>query len=290
MKRSGAISFRLPATIPVSGGRMPEGGTTAMSIIGTWLELPAIPQVVLLGAFLLITGTVINLLSFYGPAGRWIGSFKGVVAPFFTAVTVIFALLAAFIASDVWRRNMEASQVVRAEADVLLGLYHLTPETAPGAAAVHDRIRAYIDSVIRQEWPRMYVGEGAPETEAALDALFREILSPSAQGSMQAAADYARVESALKLRTLHATRLSLAADRTDELKWATVLLLAVLAQLAIAVVHLERPRPQVAALTIFSASVVVALGLVAIQERPFVPPLEVPPTALEQVLRLTPAK
>src|SRR4051794_40820631 len=141
---------------------MPAGRATGMSVIGTWLELPAIAQVLLLGAFLLITGTVIHLLSFYGPAGRWVGRFKGIVGPFFTSVTVIFAFLAAFIASDVWRRNTEAAQVVRAEADALLSLYHLTPETAPDAAAVHNRIRAYTESVIRQEWSRMYAGEGAP--------------------------------------------------------------------------------------------------------------------------------
>jgi uncharacterized membrane protein len=261
-----------------------------MSMIGTWLELPVLPQILLLAAFFLLTGTVIHLLSFYGLAGRWFGSFKGIVSPFFASVTVIFALLAAFIANDVWHRNTEASQVVRAEADALLSLYYLTPETAPDAATVHNRIRAYTESVIRQEWPRMYVGEGAPETEAALDALLQEIFGRSARDTINPAIERARIDTALKLRTIHANRLSLAADRTDELKWATLLILGSIAQLAIAVVHLERPRPQIAALAIFSGAMVIALGLVAVQERPFVPPLEVPPTALEEVLQVIPAK
>jgi hypothetical protein len=261
-----------------------------MSMIGTWLELPVIPQVLLLAAFYLITGTVMHLLSFHGPVGRWVGSFKGIVGPFFTSVTVIFALLAAFIANDVWRRDTEAAQVVRAEADALLSLYYLTPEAVPDAAMVHNRIRAYTESVIRQEWPRMYVGEGASETEAALGALFQEILGRSAGDAVSSAIERARIDIALKLRTIRANRLSLAADRTDELKWATLLIIAVMAQFAIAVVHLERPRPQIAALAIFSGAVVIALGLVAVQERPFVPPLEILPTALEEVLRVIPAK
>jgi hypothetical protein len=261
-----------------------------MSIIGTWLELPAMPQLLLLTAFYLMTGTVIHLLSFYGFAGRWIGSFKGIVGPFFTSVTVIFALLAAFIANDVWHRNTEASQVVRAEADALLALYHLTPETAPDAAAVYNRIRAYTESVIRQEWPQMHVGEGAPETQAALDALFQAILGRSARGTVNPAVERASIDTVLKLRTIHANRLSLAADRTDELKWATLLILGAIAQLSIAAVHLERPRPQIAALAMFSGAVVIALGLVAVQERPFAPPLEVLPTALEEVLQVIPVK
>jgi hypothetical protein len=261
-----------------------------MSIIGTWLELPVMPQISLLAAFYLLTGTIIHLLSFHGPVGRWAGSFKGIVGPFFTSVTVIFALLAAFIANDVWRRNAEAAQVVRAEADALLNLYYLTPRTAPGAAAVYNRIRAYIESVIRQEWPRMNVGDDAPETEAALDALFEEILSRSARSIFNSAVERARIDLIIKLRTIHANRLSIATDRTDEIKWATLLILAVMAQLAIAAVHLERPRPQIAVLTIFSGAVVIALSLVAIQERPFVPPLEVPLTDLERLLRVIPAK
>jgi hypothetical protein len=259
-------------------------------MIGTWLELPVIPQILLLAAVYLITGTVMHLLSFHGPMGRWVRSFRGIVGPFFTSVTVIFALLAAFIANDVWRRDTEAAQIVRAEADALLSLYYLTPETAPDAAVVHNRIRAYTESIIRQEWPRMYAGDGAPETEAVLDALFQEILGRSAGDASNSAIERARIDIALKLRTIRANRLSLAADRTDELRWSILLILAVMAQFAIAAVHLERPRPQIAALAIFSGAVVIALGLVAVQERPFVPPLEIPPTALEEVLRVIPAK
>ena len=108
-------------------------------------------------------------------------------------------------------------------------------------------------------------GEGTPEAEAALDALFREVLTRSVQRTGNPVVERARIDLALKLRTLHATRLSLAADRTDELKWLILLILGVVAQLAIAVVHLERPRPQIGALAIFSAAVVIALGLVAIR-------------------------
>jgi hypothetical protein len=53
-------------------------------------------------------------------------------------------------------------------------------------------------------------------------------------------------------------------------------------------VHLERPRPQLAAPTIFSATVVIGLGLVAVQERPFAPPLGVSPAPLEEVFLAIP--
>jgi hypothetical protein len=261
-----------------------------MSIIGVWLELPVMSQLLLLAAFYLVTGTIIHLLSFHGATGRWFGGLKGIVGPFFTSVTVIFGLLVGFIAGDVWQRRAEALQIVRAEADALLSLYYLTPETDPDAATIRNLIRVYAESVIRQEWLRMHVGQGAPETGAALSVLFQGILYRSTQGTISPAIERARIDTALRLRTIRANRLSLADDRTDELKWATLLLLAVVAQLAIAVVHLERQRPQIGALAIFSGAVVIALGLVALQERPFMPPLQVSSAALEEVLQAIPAK
>jgi len=261
-----------------------------MSIIGTWLELPVRPLLLLLAAFYFATGTIIHLLSFYGPTGRWCANFKGVVGPFFTSVTVIFGLLAGFVAGDVWRRSAEAGRVVCAEANDLLALYWLTPETDRDAATIRSLIRAYVESVLRQEWPRMHDGEGAPDTEAALGALLKQILNRSEQGSISQAIDRTRLDAALALRTTRADRLLLAGDRTDELKWATILLLAVVAQLAIAVVHLERRYPQIGALAIFSGAVVIALGLVALQERPFAGPLQISSDALSDVLGAIPAQ
>jgi hypothetical protein len=65
-------------------------------------------------------------------------------------------------------------------------------------------------------------------------------------------------------------------------------LLALITQLAIAVVHLERARPQLAALFIFTLGAVSVLGLLAIHEAPFEPPVFVPPGPIADVLRQVP--
>jgi len=58
-------------------------------------------------------------------------------------------------------------------------------------------------------------------------------------------------------------------------------------QLAIGMVHLERPRAHIAAVAIFSLAAVITLGLIALQEYPFDGPLSVPPLPLEQLLKAT---
>ena len=81
------------------------------------------------------------------------------------------------------------------------------------------------------------------------------------------------LDTVLKLRSSRHDRLAMSGDRSDRTKWAAVLFLALITQVAIGIVHLERPRAQVAALSIFSMAVVITLGLVAIRERPFDGPL-----------------
>ncbi len=115
----------------------------------------------------------------------------------------------------------------------------------------------------------MLHGGRSDRSEAALDNLIKGVAAAPVFGSGELTVQRARLDLALKLHTLRETRIELAADRTDEVRWATLLILGLLTQLAIASVHLEMPRPQIAALMIFSITAIIGLGLVAIEERPF---------------------
>jgi Protein of unknown function (DUF4239) len=261
-----------------------------MRIVGIWLELPVWQQLLALAGFYATTGIFIHLLAFHSPTSELTRSFKGVVAPFFVSVVLIFGLLLGFIARDVWQRNTDAVQVVRGEGDALFALSHLSPDSDPGAAKLPNLIVAYAQSVVGDEWPQMREGKRAAATETAFTSLLSAIVDAPVSGSSGSAVQRARFDLVLKLHTLRETRLALAGDRTDEIKWTTLLILGLISQIAIAAVHLETPRPQIAALTIFSMAAVIGLGLVAIQERPFTPPLEVSPGPLLDVIRETPAR
>jgi hypothetical protein len=257
-------------------------------MLGAWLELPVWAMLLLLTIAYVATGSVIHWLSFHSPASQWAASFKGIVGPFFNAVAVIFALLAGFLAGDVWERSNRAERLVQGEADGLLALVDISTAAGSGAATLRGLIRAYAQSVVKDEWVRMQNGEGAAETEAVLAQLLTVPLGSAAVSQTNPAAERALIDTVLKVRATRSERISLAANRTAEIRWATVLLLGLLTQLAIGLVHLERPRPQFAALAIFSAAAVVALGLVAVQERPFAVPLQVSPAPFEDVVRLIP--
>jgi len=261
-----------------------------MGIVGRWLELPVWQQLLALAGFYATAGIAMHLLAFHSPVSGWAKSFRGVVAPFFVSPILIFGLLLGFVAGDVWHRNALAVQVVRGEGDALFSLSHLSPETSPGGVRLQGLIRAYAQSVVSEEWPRMQEGKRAAGSETALTSLLDAIVDAPASGNSGAAVQRARFDLVLKLHTLRESRLTLAGDHTDELKWAALLILGLVSQIAIAAVHLEVPRPQIAALAIFSTAAVIGLGLVAVQERPFSRPLEVSPEPLVDVVNEIPAR
>jgi len=261
-----------------------------MWVLGSWLELPVWQLLLALAGLYATAGVAMHLLAYHGPVSEWARSFRGVVAPFFVSVILLFGLLLGFVAGDVWRRNAEVVHAVRSEGEALFAIAHLSPDTEPGGARIQNLIRAYAQSLLTEEWPQMQNGKHAAGSEAPFVSLLSALVDAPVSGNAGLAVQKARLDIVMKLHALRETRLALAGDRTDEIKWATLLLLGLMSQIAIAAVHLEMPRPQIAGLTIFSTAAVIALGLVAIQERPFSPPIAVAPAPLEDVLHELPAR
>lgn len=252
-----------------------------------WVAWPVWAIFASLFAVYLGTAALIAWLSFRSALAGRIQSFKGVAAPFFMSTAVIFGLLIAFLSSDIWERNKQAERIVFTEADTLIALHSLSAASTPDNANMRTAIRNYVNAVVNHEWPRMKQEVRSQPTEQALNALLREVAKPA--NAADPSVQRTMLELVMRVRAAHEERLVLSNDRTVVTKWAGVLLLAFLTQIAIAVVHLERPRPQAAALVIFTVAAVLLLGLLAMHEAPFEPPLLVPPGPIIDVLRLVPA-
>jgi len=251
-----------------------------------WLAWPVSLIFASLFAFYLATAAFMVWASFRPPLGARVQKCKGVVAPFLASVGVIFGLLVAFLSNDIWDRNKQAERVVLTESDTLVALYSLSVASGTDSKRLRTAIRGYASAVVDDEWPRLALEERSAKTEAALTALLREVaLTGSAK---DAGVQRTMLDMVLKIRSAHEDRLQLGQNRSAVTKWATVLLLALITQVAIAIVHLERPRPQAAALFIFTIGAVSLLGLLAVHEAPFEPPIFVPPGPIAGVLLQVP--
>lgn len=251
-----------------------------------WLAWPVAAVFASLFALYMSAAALMVWLSFRSRLSACVQSFRGVVPPFFGSTAIIFGVLIAFLSNDIWDRNKQAERVVFTESDTLIALYSLSAASAGNSAGLRAAIRAYASAVVEEEWPQLAEEERSPRTDAALNALLREVAKPG--GGIDASVQRTMLDMVLRVRAAHEDRIALSNDRTVVTKWAAVLLLAFLTQVSIAVVHLEKPRPQVAALLIFTVAAVLLLGLLAIHEAPFEPPVFVPPGPILEVLRQVP--
>ena len=251
-----------------------------------WLALPVPLLFATLFAFYLTTAFLLVWLTFRSRLSGRIQSLKGVVAPFFASTATIFALLIGFLSNDIWDRNKQAARVVLTESDTLIALYRVSAASGSDDKALRVAIRKYVTAVVENEWPRLAMQERSPEADGALDALLREVALPVQL--KDAVIQRTMLDMVLRIRAAHEDRVVLSNDRTVATKWAAVMLLALITQVAIAVVHLEKPRPQLAALLIFTFAAVSLLGLLAEHESPFEPPVFIPPGPIIDVLKEVP--
>jgi hypothetical protein len=255
-------------------------------ILDAWLDLPVWGLFGSVAALFSLSALLIHWLSFGKPCRAFAASFVGVVAPFFGSVAVLFALLTGFLANDVWERNRQAARTVLLEEDGLLTLYAVSTATASDANEIRATAQRYAELLVSDEWPRMRNQDYSAQAGQVLLALLGKIANPATANQAGQATQRVLLDAALRLRSARDDRLALTGNNTDRTKWAAVVILALITQVAIAVVHLERPRAQAAALAIFSAAVIISLGLIAMRERPFGGPIQVSSEPIEEALQV----
>jgi|1186.fasta_scaffold120937_2 hypothetical protein len=254
-------------------------------MIDAWLELPTFALFALLILFYGIAAALIVWLCARSPLRPRILTLSGVVAPFFTATSVLFALLTGFLASDVGDRNRQAWRAVNTESSAASALYTLSVASASDMQDIRAALRDYLQSVVKDEWPRLGEQGASAKTDETYARLLREVSDPAIATAAGNPVHNALLNSVLRLGEARAARVSLASDRTNDLKWLSVLILGVITQISLAAVHLERPRAQLTAIVLFSSAAIVALGLIALQEQPFDGAIRISPQPIETALK-----
>lgn len=219
-------------------------------------------------------------LSFASPLAPALQHWRGVVPPFVGVPATLFGLLMTFLSQDVWDANRRAYADLALEREQISTLIALTGNHGIDSAGMPGAIRGYVEAVVGLEWKTMEKGEESPEAEAALNALTRAASSAKIEPAFQRAL----IDTVMKLRSAREQRLAIAEAYPDDRKWAAVIVIALITQLSLAAVHLERARPQLLAQAIFAAAAIVAMSLVASVEEPYAPPKAVSAEPLAQLL------
>src|SRR5262245_64826450 len=146
-------------------------------MIDLWLRSGTVGIVVIPFVVLYTVAAAIVWLPHLSPARPLFASCVGIAGPFFASVAVLFSLFAAFLASDVERADGQAQAAVLHESDGVRTILRLAEAVGQPADQVKAATLAYVDSVLRDEWPAMTSGKITDEL-SALRALSLSVLSP----------------------------------------------------------------------------------------------------------------
>lgn len=212
-----------------------------------------------------LVALLVCLVETRGPLAAPLQKTTGIVAPYFTGIALLFALVTAQMLTEVWQKDNAARLSVQAEDDAIRALLHLA-RVHGLEAALAPPIKAYIAAASREN-PFSRVGSKPRQaTDRAYEAL---------QGVLAAApglADPARgvlLATGVELRRARDRRLYHADDQTAPIKWASVLVLGGLTQVAIMLVHIGHRRALRVAVGFFTVAFVFCLVLIAVFDAPF---------------------
>jgi hypothetical protein len=238
-------------------------------MINTWLSSGrgAIILVPFLLLYLIAAGIV--WLTHLSPARPFFASCIGIAGPFFASVAVLFSLFAAFLANDVQHRQAAAKAAILNEADGIRTILRLAEALGEPGSQVDAAAVGYIQWVLAKELPAMREGEDTTEDLAALRNLSLALLAPSLAAAAPPAAHQAMLEGLVEVRQARLQRLILTEGVSGPMNWLAMLILGVLTQVAVAVVQLERLRPQALALFVFTTAFAATVVLIGLGERPF---------------------
>lgn len=252
-----------------------------------WLyRLPIFWMAVVVFAATYLVAAIVDRIVLVLATGERAKAFKAVSPGLMPPLGIIFGLLVAFIAAQVWGDLDRATTAVNREASALRAVVLLAPRFPQ---ETQDRLRAlvarHIHDAVTVEWPAMAERRASlAMTPAPLAEALQLTLSIDTKTPAEATAQreiVTSLETALDARrqriiTSHAT--------VNWVKWLALIVQAICTMVAIAMVHSDSRKATGIALGLFSTGVAVSILLIAAHNRPFTGELSVQPDILLQVL------
>jgi hypothetical protein len=186
------------------------------------------------------------------------------VAPFFAAISMIFALFLAFHAADIWTHKREAERAFIQAGSAIKRFDEMVSPTQLNIPEAHRELGRYVKYVYKDEWRKNRNQRGSDRAEGAFRNLQDVVLKatqtlpgPTATQLNVLMNDISRTRS---------DRLWIGGNHTEVSSWLAVILLGFLTHLAVASVHFDRQRAGASALALLASTTTIgywSLGIVA---------------------------
>jgi hypothetical protein len=251
-----------------------------------WIHgLPVALMAVLVFAATYGTAALLHAIVLTLARGDRARDFKGVSPALLSPLGVMFGLMVAFLAAQIWGDVDRGNGAVNREASALRAVVLLSP-SFPGAPGERLRalVRQHVIDAETVEWPAMALKQASltmiPKPLAqALETTMT--LDPKGPGQMAAQREIVTaLETALDARR---QRILTSRAEVNWVKWMTLTIQAICILLTVAMVHSDNRGSARIALGLFSTAIAVCILLLLSHDRPFTGQLSVKPAALLQV-------
>jgi hypothetical protein len=212
-----------------------------------------------------VVAIVIWLLEWKGPLAPFLRKPTGLVAPYFTVISILFGLVAALLMSDVWQKDSAARQSVQAEDDAVRAVLGIARINGIETAVIPE-LKAYAAAAAKES-PYSRAGKTArDDTDRAYQALLGVL---SHAPGLEAPVKTQLLATGVELRQARDRRLYLADDETAAIKWLSALVLGALTQVALLLVHTGNRRAMRVGIGLFTVAFTFCLVIIALFDQPF---------------------
>jgi hypothetical protein len=211
----------------------------------------------------IICGTFIAWLFLSSKTRALVLPYEGVVGPFFGLPAVLFSLTAALFATSIWENYNSASRAIRTESQGILNLINLS-ENIPALKATNlvDASKSYARSVVEDEWPTLSMhSNSSPITREKFIQLSKLIYESGEK--LNKMEFEALVNAFLHINNAREARLAFISFDVHPIRWYAILLLGILVQIAVAFVHLSKPKALLVTMVIATITVLIPICMIA---------------------------
>lgn len=198
-----------------------------------------------------------------------IQSYKGLVAPYFVSIGLLFSLFAVFLANEIWiRAQDQAHERIRSleyEAGGLQSLQQIAVALGDSGAAIRAAVADYIEISMTEE-QKASSGPASSSIDDALQRIADAILGSDLVEGGHAIAQTQLLESYREILRARADRSLLSDYQRDIYKWSGMVLLGVVTQIAIGMVHIENKKAEAAGLFLFTVAFVATIVMLVLSE------------------------
>ena len=189
------------------------------------------------------------------------------VAPFATSITTVFGLFLAFHAANIWGNIARAERAHTAAEMAIRRLDEALGPSQLNLPQFRQELHRYVGYVAKDEWRKGRNRAVSPRATASFTEM--NAMALAAAGQLPSPAAGQLIGLLNEIGHSRADKTWLSANHTEASSWLIVFALGVLAHIAIAAVHFDRPKAGFVALAIFASTTIVAYTALGMIDDPY---------------------